>query len=152
MELYDSPEDLSMLGDLFAQRADWAQASLVYRELLEYCVRERGINHPSSLAAQGDLAIALFELGETLEAVRLEDEAMENAKRYLGPTNPVTSILSWNAVLRHQHTGDDSTARRIIVDDLSWMLIQDQAALNEDQQIIRELLASRLPLASAAVC
>ena len=48
----------------------------------------------SSLAANGDLAVVLFELGDTDEAERLEGPARENARTHLGKTHPVRCVLA----------------------------------------------------------
>lgn len=145
-------EVLSTLGDIFVGQSLWEPASGVYREILEYCVRRSGEHDASSLAAKGDLAIALFELGKKSEAVALEAQALESARCHLGKMHPVTCILAWNIVLRHESAGDGDSARRIVLDDLSWLLAQDQAVLDDDQRIIQKLLASRLQWDTAAAC
>jgi hypothetical protein len=60
-------------------------ALVIRREVLEYCVRHSGPNHPSSLEAKGDLAAILYEFGQDEEAARLEREAFEGARAHLAP-------------------------------------------------------------------
>lgn len=145
-------ETLSALGDFLVAQADWARASEVYRELLACCVERSGPNHASTLAVRGDLAVVLFEVGEIAEAVEIECEAYKCAKVHLGVTHPVTSVLAWNMVLRHEQAGDSDAARRIVADDLSWLLTYERNIVNEDQRIIQNLLAGRVRWDSAVTC
>lgn len=57
---------LSTLGEIMAEQRHLEQASVILREVLECRVRSAGANHASSLAAKGDLAAVLFELGHEL--------------------------------------------------------------------------------------
>lgn len=148
----DRLETLAALGDYLVAQADWLRAGEVFRELVAGCLDRSGPNHPSSLAAQGDLAVVLFELGEVAEANRIEQEAFDSAKSCLGKTHPVTSVLAWNMVLRHEHSGEWASARKIVADDLSWLLTQEQAIHDDDQKVIQDLLARRLRWDSAATC
>ncbi|MEI9814352.1 MAG: tetratricopeptide repeat protein [Acidobacteriota bacterium] len=143
---------LSTLGDIFVEQTLWEQASVVYREILDCCVSRSGEAHPSSLAAQGDLAIVLFELGQSAEAIFLEAQALERANIHLGPLHSVTSILAWNIALRHEHCGDFASSSRIIADDLSWLLTIEDAGLDQDQQTIKALLSRRLSWDAASAC
>ena len=59
----------------------------ILREVLECRVRYAGTNHPDSLAAKGDLAAVLFELGQDEEAGWLESDALESARTHLGKTH-----------------------------------------------------------------
>ena len=43
---------------------------MIYREVLELCISPFGDKLPRSLVAMGDLAVVLFELGDTDEAAR----------------------------------------------------------------------------------
>jgi len=94
---------LSTLGEIMVQQAHLEQAALIYREVLDLSIRHSGENHPSALAAKGDLAAVLFELDLEEEATRLETQACEGARIHLGKTHPVSCVLAWN---RATTTGD----------------------------------------------
>jgi tetratricopeptide (TPR) repeat protein len=63
---------LCTLGEIMVDQERLENAGSIYREVLDLRIRACGQNHPSSLAAMGDLAQVLFELGRTEEATRLE--------------------------------------------------------------------------------
>jgi tetratricopeptide (TPR) repeat protein len=143
---------LCTLGEIMLEQAQWEQASRIYREVLEYCVRRSGGNHASSLAAKGDLAFVLFELGAEREADQLEREAFENARIHLGKTRPVSCVLAWNRAVRRENGGDVDSARTIFVNELLWLLAENDDKLAADQKTIRAMLAKRLNWDAPRVC
>src|SRR5579871_5287081 len=70
---------LCTLGEILIDQGYWEPASVVLREVHDLCVQRSGPSHPSAIAAKGDLASVLFELGDSAEAARLESEAVEHA-------------------------------------------------------------------------
>jgi tetratricopeptide (TPR) repeat protein len=143
---------LCTLAEILVERGHLEQAGAIYREVLELCIRRSGEGHPSSLAAKGDLAVVLFELGQTGEAARLEGEARDGARLHLGRTHPVSCVLAWNRALRCESNGDADTARSILADELAWLLTQGEDALAPDQKMIRTMLATRFHWDSAGAC
>jgi tetratricopeptide (TPR) repeat protein len=143
---------LSTLAEIMLEQSHWAQARDIYREVLECCIRRSGENHPSSLAARGDLAIVLFELGEHDDAAEMEEQALAGARLHLGKRHSVTSVLAWNRALRWERVGHADFAKRILADDLTWLLTKDEASLDDDQKTIRGMLAKRLNWDAASLC
>jgi hypothetical protein len=117
-----------------------------------YCVRRSGANHASSLAAKGDLAFALFEQGAEKEADQLEREAFANARIHLGKVHPVSCVLAWGRALRFENCGDVDSVRTIFVNELLWLLAENDAELDADQKTIRSMLAKRLNWDAPSVC
>jgi tetratricopeptide (TPR) repeat protein len=111
-----------------------------------------GENHPATLAAKGDLAAILFELGREKEAGSLELEALESARIHLGKTHSVTCVLAWNRALNCERSGDLDAARRVISNELTWLLTEDSSRLHQDQNIIRVMLVERLNWNQATTC
>jgi len=145
-------ELLCVLGEILLEQQCVKQASVIYREAVACCVRIRGLIHPSSVAAKGDLATVLFELGEEKEAIGLEKEALETALTHLGKTHPVTSVIAWNQALRYQRAGDSDSARKTLLDQLVWLLAEEPSSLDADQHSIRTMLAAQLNWDSPVVC
>lgn len=134
---------LCTLAEFLVEQERWERAAIIYRELLQNHLRPFGSNHARFLAAKGDLAGVLFELGETIEAAELEEEALEAAKSYLGRTHAVTCVLAWNRAIRLEESGDGNAAR-ILVDDLLWLLAEEDANLEADHRTVKTMLAERL--------
>jgi tetratricopeptide (TPR) repeat protein len=143
---------LGTLAEIMVEQARWDRAAVLYREVLEACIRRLGSNHASSLAAKGDLALALFELGQADEASELEQEASEAARKHLGKMHPVTCVLAWNRAARLDNNGDGNAARTILVNDLVWLLTEEDANLETDHHTIKAMLARRWEWQSAPVC
>ena len=143
---------LCTLAEIMVEQASWERAAMLYREVLESSVRRFGSNHASSLTAKGDLALVLSELGEMAEACELEQEAWESARKHLGKTHPVTCVLAWNRSLRLESNGDGNAARAILVNDLAWLLTEDDANLETDHHVVKAMLAQRWGSECAAVC
>ncbi|HEY7339157.1 MAG TPA: tetratricopeptide repeat protein [Bryobacteraceae bacterium] len=143
---------LCTLGQILIEHEQWGQAGVVMGEVLEVCIGRFGENHPSSIAAMGDLSSILFESGNLAEATRLQSEAAERARVHLGMEHPVSSVLAWNRVRRSDDLADADTAKRILTDELLWLLSADETALDEDQRTIRGMVADRLNWNTAARC
>jgi tetratricopeptide (TPR) repeat protein len=143
---------LCTLGEIMADQGNWEQAASIYREILDGCTKRSGPNHESSLAARGDLAAVLFESGKAKEAGEMERDASDCAGIYLGKTHPVTCILAWNRAQRLENEGDADSARAILVNDVFWLLSEDENQLQTDQKAIRGMLAKRLGWDAARVC
>jgi hypothetical protein len=111
-----------------------------------------GAEHPDSLAAKGDMAAVLFELGLDEEASSLEREAFESARTHLGKSHAVTCVLAWNRALSYERCGDLDSARRIFADELAWLLAADPSGLETDQNIVRSLLVERFNWDAAKTC
>ena len=46
-------ELLCTLGEIMVGQAQFERAASIYREVLQFCTRRSGANHPSTLAAKG---------------------------------------------------------------------------------------------------
>ena len=133
------------VGDL-----DGAAGTL--HQALERFTSTVGVNHPKSLAAKGDLAAILFDLGRDAEAGLLEREAFESACTHLGKTHSVTNVLAWNRALNYERSGDLDSARNVFTQELSWLLVENPSGLEADQNAIRGMLADRLNWDGAKAC
>jgi tetratricopeptide (TPR) repeat protein len=143
---------LSTLGEILFDQRHLDQAGAVQREVLACCVERSGANHPTSLEAKGTLAAILFELGDAEEAGRLEQEAFEAAQQHLDKTHPVACVLAWNRAMSYEGSGDPDAARRLIVDQLVWLLAEDPEGLEDDARVIRAMLAERLDWNAPRAC
>jgi tetratricopeptide (TPR) repeat protein len=143
---------LCTLGEIWLTKGLGKQAVLIYREILECCVRRSVSNHASSLAASGALALVLFELGKATEGSEMDRDASDRARIYLGKTHPVTCVLAWNRALRLEAAGETDSARAILVNDLLWLLSEDESRLQSDQRTVRAMLAKRWHWDTARFC
>ena len=134
------------------EQGNWEQAESIYREILDCCIRRSGSNHESSLAAKGDLVVVLFESGKTAEASEIERDASDRARRYLGRTHSVTCVLAWNRALRLEDDGEPDSARAILLNDLLWLLSEDENELQTDQRALKAMLAKRWGWDTARAC
>jgi tetratricopeptide (TPR) repeat protein len=130
----------------------FAEATRILGEVVDLQLRIEGPNHPDTLAAQGDLSVVLFEIGDHGEAEALGSGALEKARACLGPTDPVTCILAWNQLMRRERSGDPESARAVAVRDLLWLLAEDPVLLDPDLREIQSWLADRFTWDSAPVC
>ena len=62
-------------------------------------MRVLGPEHPETLASRNNLAIGYRRLGQTEEAVQLDEETLEAMVRVLGPERPET-LASRNGLAR----------------------------------------------------
>ena len=115
------------------------QARVVYREVLDLCVRRSGDCHPSSLARKGDLALVLFSLGEVIEAGHVEERAIADAR-------------APNRVLRYDVSGDSNAAQEIVRNESAWLPPERDSRLKPDQRKIHYMLANRLNWDTVTVC
>jgi tetratricopeptide (TPR) repeat protein len=145
-------EVLTTLGEIVFEQRRLERAGAIHREVLEQRVRQAGANHPLALAAKADLAAVLFELGQDEEANSLEREAFESARIHLGKSHSVTSVLAWNRALGYEGRGDLDSARKILSEELTWLLAEDPSGLETDQNIVRGMVAERLNWDRAAAC
>jgi tetratricopeptide (TPR) repeat protein len=143
---------LGTLGAIMFEQRDLEQAGAINREVLEHHIRLSGANHPAALAAKSDLAAVLFELGQDEEAGLLELEAFESARTHLGKTHSVTCVLAWNRALNCERRGDPDAARSVLLEELVWLLAEDPAGLETDQNAVRTLLAERFHWNAARAC
>jgi tetratricopeptide (TPR) repeat protein len=143
---------LTSLGEILFEQRHLEKCGAIHREVLKQRVRNMGDNHPNSLAAKSDLAAVLFELGQDEEAAGMEREAFESARAHLGKTHAVTCVLAWNRALNYERRGDPDSARRVLTEELAWLLAEDPSGLEIDQNIVRDMLAERLNWNSAGAC
>jgi hypothetical protein len=143
---------LSTLGEVLLEEYQLERSAAAFREVVDCCIRLEGAMHAATLAAQGDLAVVLFELGQTHEATWLEREALGNARTHLGKTHSITCVLAWNQVLRNRNRGDSEGARKVLLNELIWLLAQDPSSLEADQRTIRTMIVAQFNWDSATVC
>jgi tetratricopeptide (TPR) repeat protein len=144
-------EMLHTLGQIISEQGQLEESVDIFREVLECDIRHAGPNDPKSLEAKGDLAAVLFELGQKEEAEMLEREACQSARQHLGLSHSVTTMLSWNRALSFERRGDLDSARYLI-NELSWLLLEDPGNLDPGQNVIRKMLAERLHWNPAPAC
>jgi tetratricopeptide (TPR) repeat protein len=143
---------LTTLGEIMFEQRNFEQACAIQREVLAYHVSDKGACHPKSLAARGDLAAMLFGQGKDQEAAGIQRLAYEDAQAHLGITHPVSCVLAWNCVQNYERCGDSESARRIVADNLAWLLAEDVSGLEDHQITVRSILAERLNWDKAATC
>ena len=143
---------LGTLGEIMFEQRHFEQACAIQREVSAYHVSDKGAYHPKSLAARSDLAAVLFQQGKEEEAAGVQRLAYEDAQAHLGIIHPVTCVLAWNYVQNYDRCGDAESARRIIADNLAWLLAADVSCLEEHQKTVRSILAERLNWDDAATC
>lgn len=118
-----------------------------------YCLTSMfGANHATTLTAKGDLSAILYQLGHHGQAEALEQEALEGARTHLGKTHPVTCVLAWNRSLNYKRHGNFEAERETITNDLTWLLARDSSELEDEQRLIRTMLAERLNWDNPKMC
>ena len=68
-----------------------AEAIPLYRGALADCERVRGTDHPSTLRARNNLAMAYRAAGRTAEAISLLERTLAGCERRLGAGHPDTN-------------------------------------------------------------
>jgi tetratricopeptide (TPR) repeat protein len=131
---------------------DFLGAAAILKQALDCLTTTFGNHHAATLAAKGDFGAVLFELGRNDEAATHEMEAFEEARAHLGTTHAVTSVLAWNRALNCERSGQFEAAKEIITSELTWLLTEHPSRLEDDQNIIRSMLADRLRWDSAPAC
>lgn len=143
---------LGLVWKIFFEQGQFESARHILTEVRASRIRARGPCHPDSLAAQGDLAVVLWQLGRDSEAQAMIAEALGNARVHPGPRDRVTCIIAWNAVLAAERRDDPKTACRIAAENLLWLLDGDPTLLDPDLREIREWVAARFTWSGAPVC
>jgi tetratricopeptide (TPR) repeat protein len=143
---------LCTLGRIVFDLGHLEQACTICRQVLESRVRQNGLNHPRSIEAESELAAVLFETGQQDKAERIEHQAYEMARQYLGKTHFLTTALAWNRAINYERSGEMEAAKDIIINKLTWLLTEDPSVLNSDQAEIRAMLAGRLDWDGARSC
>ena len=131
---------------------DVQNAATILNQAVACLTSSFGTNHPATLAAKGDFAAILFELGRDADAGSIELEAFQIARAHLGKAHAVTTVLAWNRALNCERYGDLEAAGEILRNELTWLLAQQPSELEEDQNIIRSMLAERLKWDDAPLC
>lgn len=140
------------LGISLWHAGDLQSAATILKRAVESLASSCGATHPATLAAEGDFAAILFELGRDAEGSSLELAALERARLHLGKGHAVTTVLAWNRALNCEHSGQLDAARDIMANELSWLLREHPSELEDDQNIIRSMLAKRFQWDDAPSC
>lgn len=143
---------LGLVWKIFFEQGQLEPAHNILSEVLACRIRAGGEFHPDSLAAQGDLAVVLWQMGRESEAHAMIAEALRHARTHLGPKDRVTSIIAWNMVLAAERRDDAKSACRIAAGNLLWLLEEDPALLDPDLREIREWLAGRFQWDNPPLC
>ncbi len=98
---------LALLGDSAPQAIAAGEA------VAADSARMLGPDHPDTLAAWDNLAIACQEAGRTAEAVRLHERALAGRVRALGPDHPDTLASRNNLAIACQQVGRTAEAVRL---------------------------------------
>jgi hypothetical protein len=69
---------------------------------------------------------------------------LEARRRLLGGEHPDTTISAWNLFQTLGDSGNIDAARRVLAENLRWLLQRDPATLAGDQQTIRRMLSQML--------
>jgi tetratricopeptide (TPR) repeat protein len=94
--------------DLLAESA--AQSILIGEPLLADMERVLGTDHPDTLAARGNLAIAYGEVGRTAEAITLYGQTLADRERVLGTDDPDTLGARDNLAAAYRAAGRTAEA------------------------------------------
>jgi hypothetical protein len=89
-----------------------AQAIAVGEPLVEDSERLLGAEHPDTLGARGNLAIAYREAGRAAEAIVLHERALGDMERLLGADHPSTLGARGNLAIAYLDAGWSSSAPR----------------------------------------
>ncbi len=87
-----------------------AQAIPLYRGALADCERVRGADHPSTLRARNNLAMAYRAAGRTAEAIPLLAQTLEDSERVRGANHPDTRTTRNNLTLAYRAAGRTTEA------------------------------------------
>jgi hypothetical protein len=79
--------------------------------------------------------------GELIELAIAMRDAGDVDGGILGKTHSATRVLAWNRALNYERRGEMDSARRILADELVWLLAEDPGGLATDQNIVRAMLA-----------
>lgn len=143
---------LGLVWKIFFEQRQFESALNILSEVLACRIQAGGPFHPDSLAAQGDLAVVLWQMARNSEAEALIAAALSNARAHLGAKDRVTCIIAWNTVLAAERRDDPKTACRIAAENLLWLLDEDPALLDPDLREIREWLAGRFLWDNPPLC
>ncbi len=112
---------------------------LLHREL-DIRTRLLGAEHPDTLTTMNNLAETLSAQGDLAGARKIHEQVLEITRRILGAEHPDTSLSAWNLVVTLTNAGDYAGAIDILKKHLIWLLNRDPAALEANQQQIREMM------------
>jgi tetratricopeptide (TPR) repeat protein len=97
-------ECLNRLGDSFSQVIEQGPP------LVDDCERVLGHDHPETLRARGNLAIAYQAAGHLAEAIPLYERCRADCERVLGPDDPETLTARNNVAAAYEDAGRRSEA------------------------------------------
>jgi tetratricopeptide (TPR) repeat protein len=95
-----------------------AEATTVYREVLELRERILGRDHPDTLAAMNNLAAVLQDQGDLSAAQSLHEQTYVSCQRVLGPDHPSTLATMNNLAAVLQDLGRHDEAQEMYVNVL----------------------------------
>ncbi|MCI8467913.1 MAG: tetratricopeptide repeat protein [Eggerthellaceae bacterium] len=108
------PEAAQKLADLYlwgiGVPRDVGQAALWARRRVELCERTLGPDDPETLAAVGNEAFILDELGDYCRALPLLERAYQDERRILGDDDPSTLVTLTNLAATYGRLGDPARA------------------------------------------
>jgi hypothetical protein len=90
-----------------------------------------------------NLAGTLEAQGKLEGARKIHEQVLEIRYRVLGAEHPDTSISAWNLLNTRSDMGDVDEAKKILENDLVWLLDRDPESLGADQRKIREMIIRR---------
>jgi hypothetical protein len=92
-----------------------------------------------------NFAETLRDMGELEGARKIHEQVMEIRRRVLGAKHPDTSTSAWNLLIILIKMGDVDESKKILKNDLVWLLDRDPESLGADQRKIREMIIRILP-------
>jgi tetratricopeptide (TPR) repeat protein len=108
------------LGDLLKEQNQPNEAIAMYHKGVALWEKASGTEHPNTLAAIYNLALAHDGAGQPGNAVSLLEGTLEKVKARLGPSHPRTLDTMYKLALAYQSAGRLEQAERLLRDWLEW--------------------------------
>ncbi|MCH8028683.1 MAG: toll/interleukin-1 receptor domain-containing protein [Candidatus Dadabacteria bacterium] len=140
----EHPDTLTSMNNLagtLGAQGDLNGARELQEKVLEIAKRVLGEEHPDTLTSMNNLAGTLRAQGDLKGARELQEKVLETHKRVLGERHTDTTISAWNLFLLHSELKDMDSAKRVLQNDIRWLLNEDPVNLSADQQYVRDQVA-----------
>ena len=140
----EHPDTLTAVSNLavaIGTQGDLNKAISSYRDLLNICTRIHGKEHPETIRCMSNLAFYLGQDGKLAEAIKLCEKVFEIRKRQMGTKNYSTTEAAWNLFCALNEKKEHHGAKRILREELLWLLKADVNILHPKQKYYREQIA-----------
>jgi tetratricopeptide (TPR) repeat protein len=136
----DTLNSLNNLAEALRACGDFVGAQEMQERVLGARRRILGDEHPATLITKQNLATTLWAQGKYGPAEELEQQVLTVKRRVLGEQHPSTSIAAWHLYITLRGSGKVAEARRVLKENLLWLLERDPETLTKNQQEYREQL------------